>query len=133
MAKDNQPTAVPTAVPTRAPAPAAPEAHDEVAELRREVANLRRVVAEEKSREEKSLGEQEDIKKRFDKGAVALTQEAADRQFPGGKFRWWCVLPDRNGHPRILVSADNETDAKGRYLAVCGVNHTEKQVQVERA
>ncbi len=66
--------------------------------------------------------------KEISKGNVVRTQEAADRQFPEGRKRYRCVLTDCNRHPEILVRADNETDAVGRYLAVCGINSAEKKV-----
>lgn len=73
------------------------------------------------------------IQAEIEKGNQARSQEECDRQFEGGRHRWKCVLPDGNGHPELIVSADNDTDAVARYLKVCGVTSHEKQVVVSRA
>lgn len=86
----------------------------------------------EASQEKKSRDELEALKAHIEKGKEQITQEECDRQF-GGRHRFRCVLPDGNGHPQIVVSADNEVDARARYLAVCGVKSTDKEVQVTRA
>lgn len=82
--------------------------------------------------EVKSKQEQEALKAEIDKGNVRRTQEACDREF-SGRHRYRCSLPDGNGHPEITVSADNEVDARGRYLSVCGIRSAEKEVLVVRA
>lgn len=78
----------------------------------------------------RSLREQEAIQARVSKGNVQITQEEADRLFPEGKRQFDCHLDDGNRQPKIRIRADYEEDAKGRYLKVCGINHTDKPVQV---
>jgi hypothetical protein len=93
-----------------------------------------KLVPDVTSQDARSIAEQEHIKAEIDKGTKRRTQEHADRLFPEGKHVYRCVLAaDKNGHPELLIRAANETDAVGRYLAACGVNHTEHKVQVERA
>lgn len=83
--------------------------------------------------DEKSKAEQKLLQAEVEKGNQRRSQEAADRQFPEGKHRWNCSLSDGNGHPALVISAENEVDAAARYMAVCGVRSSEKQVQVQRA
>src|SRR5688500_9796392 len=90
-----------------------------------EAADTRRLAALER--------EQADLRAESEKGVRQRTQEACDRAFPEGAHKFWCELQDGNGHPRILVAADNATDAAGRYLSVCGVRSSEKPVAVDRA
>lgn len=90
------------------------------------------VNAVDAKQKERSEAELEAAKIEIAKGKQQITQEAADRQFPGGKFRYRCHLADGNDLPAIAIGADNEVDAAARYLAVCGVRSSEKQVSVTK-
>lgn len=147
---------IPSGAPTDAGAtpvslpPGIPTDADRVARLEADIAEMRallrtsaaagtlappgyRLVPDVPSQDAKSLAEQEAIKAEIDKGNRRRTQEEADRRFPEGKHVWRCVLAaDKNGHPELLIRAANQTDAAARYLAACGINHTEHRVQVDR-
>jgi hypothetical protein len=70
--------------------------------------------------------------KEISKGNVVRTQEEAERRYPKGEHQFRCVLEDGNRHPPIVVRADNEVDAKGRYCDLCGVLSHEKPVTAVR-
>ena len=140
MAKSNDPASPP--VP---PAPVDPR-DAEIATLKAQLAEqgdaIKKLAAAMESgavntadanQQKKSESELEAFKLELAKGREKLTQEAADRQFPGGKHRYLCHLADGNGHPQIAIGADNEVDAAGRYMAVCGINSSEKKVSVTKA
>lgn len=132
-------------------APAAPPEEDRVARLERELAELKgllsrsaaagtvappgyKLVRDEPTQDAKSLAEQAAIRAEIDKGTRRRTQEHCDRMFPEGKHVFRCVLAaDRNGNPELLVRASNPTDAVARYLAACGISHTEHKVECARA
>ena len=80
----------------------------------------------------RSKAETDALRKEVEKGNQQRTQEVADRKYEYGKHRFKCVLADGNRHPEISVRADNEVDAKARYLDVCGILAAEKPVQIER-
>lgn len=119
--------------------PAATDQADVIADLKQQVAELTRLVhnrtspAADAIPTDKSMEEQRQLIAEIEKGVQVRTQEAADRQFPGGKFRFRCVLADGNGHPELVIGADGEVDAAARYMAVCGIRSSDKQAQVARA
>ncbi len=137
------PAPAPYQMPKAPESPAAPPhptpPADELAALKAQVARLEALVTANAVnavgvvQAEKSKAEQKALQEHIEKGKQQITQDEADRQFPGGRFRWVCVLPDGNDHPRVVISADNEVDAAARYCAVCGVTSSEKRVTVERA
>lgn len=158
MAKDKEPTpdvrapvpptpaAPPVTSPPVAPRAAADPRDEEIGLLKEQLEQQSRQLTElfgmiksgsvnvvEASQEKRSRDEFELLKAHIDKGKERITQEECDRQFGFGRFRFRCALPDGNGHPQIVVSADNEVDARARYLAVCGVKGTDKEVSVTRA
>lgn len=122
-----------------------------VAKLERELAELKallqtsaaagtvvppgfRLVKDEPTQDAKSIAEQTEIRAEIDKGHQRRTQEHCDRLFPEGKHVFRCVLAaDKNGNPELLVRASTPTDAAARYLAACGINHTEHKVECARA
>ncbi len=136
-----------TALGSSAPA-ASP---DEVAALRREVETLKdmlassaaagtvappgyKIVRDEVDQEAKSEAESEAIRQEIAKGVTKRTQEVADAKFPDGKNRYRCSLDaDKNGHPHLTINAANPTDARARYLDVCGINATEHKVSIAKA
>lgn len=134
-----------------APVGAAPSSDDRVANLEAQLAELRallstsaaaatiappgyKLVKDEPTQDAKSLAEQAAIKAEIDKGNVKRTQEHCNKLFPEGKHVFRCQLAaDRNGNPELMVRASNPTDAVARYLAACGINHTEHRVECVRA
>jgi hypothetical protein len=91
------------------------------------------VPAADPEAEAQAQAELEAFRAEIAKGPARLTQEAADCMFPGGAHRWRCTLPDGNGHPELVIGADTKTDAKARYMAVCGIRSCETDVAVQRA
>lgn len=93
-----------------------------------------KLVKDEPGQDAKSLAEQAALRAEIDKGTRQRTQEHANRLFPEGKHVYRCLLAaDKNDNPELLIRAANPTDAVARYLAACGINHTEHKVVVNRA
>lgn len=80
--------------------------------------------------DEKSRAEQEAFKARAEKTTTELSQEEADRLFPPLPTDAWfrCRLADGNQHPVIYLPAASAVDAGARYLMLCGIRSTDKQV-----
>jgi len=49
-------------------------------------------------------------------------QEIVDQKYTSGKSRFEVVLRDGNGHPKLIVPAETQADARGRYMEICGIN-----------
>lgn len=67
------------------------------------------------------------------RGNDARSQDVAFDRYPNGRHVYRVHLPDKNGHPELAIRADTETDARARYLDVCGVRSTETQLSCQRA
>ena len=136
---------VPDAPVSATPAPAPDPRDAEIAALRqmveaqgdaleqlRDLIQVGAVNAVAVTSEEESRRRHEERKAWISQGPLVLTQEACDKMFVTGQHRFRCVLADGNRHPEIVVRADNEIDAAGRYKAVCGIRSAEKDVTVSR-
>lgn len=89
-----------------------------------------KLVPSAPTQEEISKAESDAIRKNFEKNSQVLSQEAADKMFATGSNLYSVHLPDKCGHPTLLIRGDMEVDAIGRYNAVCGITSTEKKHQV---
>jgi hypothetical protein len=126
---------------------APPAGGDKIAALERKVAELTarleatplaappgyRLVPEGESVEEKAERLLKEKTAEFDRGVQARSQDVADKAWPEGKHVYRCSLSDRNGHPELLIRANNPTDAKGRYFDVIGVTGSETKATIVRA
>src|ERR1700736_2580427 len=78
------------------------------------------------------IAQQERIRAECDKTSQQRTQDAADKLWPGrpDQPRWKVHLPDKNLQPEIVLPAETEADAIGRYNQVCGINSTQTKHNV---
>lgn len=92
------------------------------------------VVPAGRDQDAKSQAESVALRAEADKTTSQRTQEACDRMYaplPTDKlFR--CRLADGNGHPNVVVPAASPVDARARYMELCGIRQTDKQVTVTR-
>ena len=79
---------------------------------------------------DESVARHEMWKEYFDKPAQQRSQEAANKKFPEGKLRFKVTLIQKQADgkpfgfqpfPELMIKADYQSDAIGRYREVCGI------------
>lgn len=151
---DVEPADLTDPAPVPAAAPPVPAAEDRTAALERQFEDLSakytnlldrladtakttavppgyRIVKDEPTAAERDA-ELAAAEREISRSTQERSQEAAFKQYPEGRHVYRVNLPDKNRHPELAIRADNETDAKARYLAVCGVRSTETELTVSR-
>lgn len=90
------------------------------------------VTTADEAQQAKSKAELDALRKLLETTPKQRTQMVADAKYKGAK-KFSVVLPDGNGHPELIIAADERIDAIGRYNEVCGIMSAEKKHVVSEA